>query len=302
MATLGRRERIEPQNSTPLPRPAGAPHARGLAGVGDQHAVPARRRPQQRRGVRARTRSSPRAWCSSRCPPAWWPTPAAGARRTSSAPRRSCSRPCSISCCGTSRRRSGRGRSAPRSSASASPSSRARSRRGWWTRSHASGFERHARVGAREGRDRRGRRDARRLGRGRRARAGDQPRGAVSRPHDRAGRVVRGRARADARRRLRAPAQRAPAARDAAGCCDRRSGTGSASRPVRWLMLAAPFTGGVGFYAFYAMQPYLLELYGDERAYRRRGPRSCDRRRRADRRRPAGAPRSGACSAGAPRC
>lgn len=37
--------------------------------------------------------------------------------------------------------------------------------------------------------------------------------------------------------------------------------------PVRWLMLAAPFSGGVGFYAFYAMQPYLLELYGNPQAY-----------------------------------
>ena len=37
--------------------------------------------------------------------------------------------------------------------------------------------------------------------------------------------------------------------------------------PIRWLMLAAPFTGGVGIYAFYAMQPYLLELYGDETAF-----------------------------------
>jgi MFS family permease len=37
--------------------------------------------------------------------------------------------------------------------------------------------------------------------------------------------------------------------------------------PVRWIMLAAPFTGGVTIYAFYAMQPYLLELYGDEKAY-----------------------------------
>jgi MFS family permease len=37
--------------------------------------------------------------------------------------------------------------------------------------------------------------------------------------------------------------------------------------PVRWLMLAAPFTGGVGIYAFYALQPYLLELYGDPTAY-----------------------------------
>jgi len=37
--------------------------------------------------------------------------------------------------------------------------------------------------------------------------------------------------------------------------------------PVRWLMLAAPFSAGVGIYAFYAFQPYLLELYGDPRAY-----------------------------------
>ena len=37
--------------------------------------------------------------------------------------------------------------------------------------------------------------------------------------------------------------------------------------PVRWLMLAAPFTTGVGFYTFYALQPYLLELYGDKGAY-----------------------------------
>jgi MFS family permease len=37
--------------------------------------------------------------------------------------------------------------------------------------------------------------------------------------------------------------------------------------PVRWLMLAAPFTGGVGFYVFYALQPYLLQLYGDPGAY-----------------------------------
>jgi len=42
---------------------------------------------------------------------------------------------------------------------------------------------------------------------------------------------------------------------------------GLGNRPVRWMMLAAPFTFGVGIYAFYAMQPYLLELYGDEQAY-----------------------------------
>ncbi|HEX2159076.1 MAG TPA: MFS transporter [Actinomycetes bacterium] len=42
---------------------------------------------------------------------------------------------------------------------------------------------------------------------------------------------------------------------------------GLGNRPVRWVMLAAPFTFGVGIFAFYAMQPYLLELYGDEQAY-----------------------------------
>jgi MFS family permease len=36
---------------------------------------------------------------------------------------------------------------------------------------------------------------------------------------------------------------------------------------VKWLMLEALFTGGVGIYAFYALQPYLLELYGDPHAY-----------------------------------
>ena len=42
---------------------------------------------------------------------------------------------------------------------------------------------------------------------------------------------------------------------------------GLGNPPVRWMMLAAPFSFGVGIYAFYAMQPYLLELYGDEQAY-----------------------------------
>jgi MFS family permease len=37
--------------------------------------------------------------------------------------------------------------------------------------------------------------------------------------------------------------------------------------PVRWLMLATPFTSGVSFFAFYALQPYLLQLYGDPGAY-----------------------------------
>jgi MFS family permease len=36
---------------------------------------------------------------------------------------------------------------------------------------------------------------------------------------------------------------------------------------VKWLMVEALFVGGVGIYAFYALQPYLLELYGDPTAY-----------------------------------
>jgi MFS family permease len=42
---------------------------------------------------------------------------------------------------------------------------------------------------------------------------------------------------------------------------------GFRNRPVRWMMLAAPFTAGTGIYVFYAAQPYLLELYGDPTAY-----------------------------------
>ncbi|HEY8103962.1 MAG TPA: MFS transporter [Gaiellaceae bacterium] len=37
--------------------------------------------------------------------------------------------------------------------------------------------------------------------------------------------------------------------------------------PVRWVMLAAPFGAGVGIYTFYAMQPFLLDLWGNEEAY-----------------------------------
>ncbi|MGN9914411.1 MFS transporter [Phytohabitans sp. LJ34] len=36
---------------------------------------------------------------------------------------------------------------------------------------------------------------------------------------------------------------------------------------VKYLMLAGPFTGGVGIYVFYALQPHLLDLYGDPSAY-----------------------------------
>ncbi len=42
---------------------------------------------------------------------------------------------------------------------------------------------------------------------------------------------------------------------------------GLKKRSVRYVILAAPFASGVGIYAFYALQPYLLQLYGDKTAY-----------------------------------
>jgi MFS family permease len=42
---------------------------------------------------------------------------------------------------------------------------------------------------------------------------------------------------------------------------------GLANPPVRWVMLAGTFSSGVGIFVFYAMQPYLLKLYGHPRAY-----------------------------------
>jgi MFS family permease len=38
-------------------------------------------------------------------------------------------------------------------------------------------------------------------------------------------------------------------------------------RSVRYVIFSAPFSFGVAIYAFYALQPYLLELYGDTSAY-----------------------------------
>jgi MFS family permease len=37
--------------------------------------------------------------------------------------------------------------------------------------------------------------------------------------------------------------------------------------PVRWMMLAGVFSGGVSIYGFYAMQPYLLQLRGRSESY-----------------------------------
>jgi MFS family permease len=41
---------------------------------------------------------------------------------------------------------------------------------------------------------------------------------------------------------------------------------GFGNPPVRMFLLAAPFTSGVGIWAFYAFQPYLLQLFGDPNA------------------------------------
>jgi MFS family permease len=43
--------------------------------------------------------------------------------------------------------------------------------------------------------------------------------------------------------------------------------SGLKNPPVRYVMLAAPFSSGVGIYVFYALQPYLLGLFGDPGAY-----------------------------------
>jgi len=42
---------------------------------------------------------------------------------------------------------------------------------------------------------------------------------------------------------------------------------GMRKAPVRWMMFSGIFGGGVSIYAFYAMQPYLLNLYGSNAGY-----------------------------------
>ena len=108
--------------------------------------------------------------------------------------------------------------------------------------------------------------DAGWIGGGRRHRAADQPWRAVRRSGRdawrHAGRGLVAHARPRLHTRTRSQPDRGSSHR-ALG----RGRRGAPQPPVRWLMLAAPFTVGVGFYAFYAFQPYLLELYGDPTAY-----------------------------------
>lgn len=42
---------------------------------------------------------------------------------------------------------------------------------------------------------------------------------------------------------------------------------GVRNAPIRWMMLSSIFSGGVAIFAFYAMQPYLLQLYGERGGY-----------------------------------
>lgn len=42
---------------------------------------------------------------------------------------------------------------------------------------------------------------------------------------------------------------------------------GFRNAPIRWIMLSAFFIGGVAIFAFYAMQPFLLQLYGETGGY-----------------------------------
>ena len=63
------------------------------------------------------------------------------------------------------------------------------------------------------------------------------------------------------------PRKNASVLQEACGILKSSLDYGLRNPPVRWLMLAAPFSGGVGIYAFYAMQPYLLELYGDSDSF-----------------------------------
>ena len=78
---------------------------------------------------------------------------------------------------------------------------------------------------------------------------------------------VRRRRAADARRRLHARARRENPIQATRTVFRASVKYGLGNPPVRWLMLASPFTAGVGIYVFYALQPYLLELWGDEEAY-----------------------------------
>jgi MFS family permease len=63
------------------------------------------------------------------------------------------------------------------------------------------------------------------------------------------------------------PGRKESLAREVAGVLRGGFEFGWRNPPVRWVMLGDLFTDGVAIYAFYAMQPFLLQLYGDPHAY-----------------------------------
>ncbi|MGO4471171.1 MFS transporter [Arthrobacter sp. M-10] len=63
------------------------------------------------------------------------------------------------------------------------------------------------------------------------------------------------------------PERSAPPLKATRAVLDASIENGLKNPPVRYVMLAAPFSAGVGIYVFYALQPYLLQLFGDPRAY-----------------------------------
>ena len=184
-------------------------------------------------------------------------------------------------------------------SGSASPSSPARSRRGSSTRSRRPGSTASSRRSSAAGRSSAAWRCWRLGGGGFIAAAISLgvpflPRGIVL------GRDVRRRLPADARRRLHARKGGRPLA-EMRTIWSNSIEYGWRVPAVKWLMLGALFAGGVGIYGFYALQPYLLELYGDPEAYRIAGLVGRHRRGRADPRRDRRARGSGGCSTSAPR-
>ncbi len=131
----------------------------------------------------------------------------------------------------------------------------------------ATEYTRQPRDGVRPRHDRRRRRDARRVGARRRDRPAHEPRRAVPHPRRPCSSLMFVVA-ALTMRDLGFTPERGEGPIKATGTVLRASVKyGLGNPPVRWLMLATPFTAGVGIYVFYALQPYLLELWGDEGAY-----------------------------------
>ena len=197
-----------------LPRAAARQHAGGVADLGDQHDLPARRRALEPRGVRGQrllhrrdgaVRGADRDRRRHRRPPGLVPARHADADRVDAALRAAVAGRGAVLAVG--------GRLAPARSRVHVLLRRGRGVAG--RRAHRDGLHRRAGVGvrARPGRHRSG--DAHRLGRGRVHRPADQPGRAVRAPRRDPRRDVRGRVQAHARRRVHPREGRSAAGRDA---------------------------------------------------------------------------------------